>query len=317
MKQIFFIDSENVNDLWVSLLDTTDEEAQLLVFYTKNSPHMGYSNVRKLKESDRPITFIKCYEGTNALDFQLVSELAFRLKECEDYEMVVVTNDNGFDAAVNYWKDRGFNVRRINGQACCNFRSNQIGSGGVGISSQTAAPAMGEKPEKEAAPKKEFAPKKEEKVCGETAQATDRTEQEEQTIVPETAQVTDYPKEELDTLVRCLGKKKTAELHNALVAIYGDQGKEYYNIIKPKTYKVEPQAWKLSEKFQKYTAIVCANSELKETPEGFADFLYNARDKMKNLNSFRASLTKEYGKEKGGVYYNIMKPHVKWMEMMI
>ena len=77
----YLIDSENVGDFWIPLLDLPADQAELIVFYTKNSPHMSYDSLIKLKESDRDVIFIKCYEGTNALDFQLCSELGWRHKE--------------------------------------------------------------------------------------------------------------------------------------------------------------------------------------------------------------------------------------------
>lgn len=293
MKQTYFIDSENVNDLWVNLLDTTPEDAKLLVFYTKGSPHMSYASLRRLKESPREVTFIKCYEGTNALDFQLVTELGYRLRDAkehgEEYEMILVSNDNGFSAAVSYWTDRGMSVRRINGQTCSNLQLPEATA-----SSQT--PIVVELP---------FEEPENESVEEETSVAPTES------VAPQNA----FPMEEVNVVIRCLGKKNLAELYNALVAIYGDSGKDYYAIVKPKSYKVEPQAWKLKEKIEKYAAVVFAN--VKESmPTDFAGFLQNSRDKMKNLNSFRAACTKQYGKEKGANYYAIIKPHVKWIASM-
>ncbi|MDO5132691.1 MAG: PIN domain-containing protein [Eubacteriales bacterium] len=117
----YLIDSENVGDFWIPLLDLPAEETHLVVFYTRNSPHMSYESLIKLKESDRTVTFIKCYEGTNALDFQLVSELGYRISKDEDGRFVIVTNDTGFDAAVKYWRRRKKSVKRITGKECRNL----------------------------------------------------------------------------------------------------------------------------------------------------------------------------------------------------
>ena len=117
----YFIDSENVGDFWIPLLDLPAEETELIVFYTRNSPHMSYESLIKLKESDRKVTFIKCYEGTNALDFQLVSELGFHICQDEDDRFVIVTNDTGFDAAVKYWRRKKKSVKRITGKECRNL----------------------------------------------------------------------------------------------------------------------------------------------------------------------------------------------------
>ena len=79
---------------------------------------MNYENVRILKETEKEADFIKCFEGSNALDFQLVSELGYRLSQNADREYVIVSNDTGFDAAVRYWSTRKMPVSRLSGKEC-------------------------------------------------------------------------------------------------------------------------------------------------------------------------------------------------------
>ena len=117
----YLIDSENVGDFWIPLLELPADKTELIVFYTRNSPHMSYESLIRLKESDRTVTFIKCYEGTNALDFQLVSELGYLIGKEEDGSFVIVTNDTGFDAAVKYWRRKKKSVKRITGKECKNL----------------------------------------------------------------------------------------------------------------------------------------------------------------------------------------------------
>ena len=112
----YLIDSENVGDFWIPLLELPAQETELIVFYTKNSPHMSYDSLIKLKQSDRTVIFIKCYEGTNALDFQLCSELGYRIAMNEDDDFIIVTNDTGYDAAVKYWRHKNYSVKRIAGK---------------------------------------------------------------------------------------------------------------------------------------------------------------------------------------------------------
>ena len=112
----YLIDSENVGDFWIPLLELPADRAELIVFYTKNSPHMSYDSLIKLKESDRKVTFVKCYEGTNALDFQLCSELGFLIAVNPGDEFIIVTNDTGYDAAVKYWRRKEYSVKRIAGK---------------------------------------------------------------------------------------------------------------------------------------------------------------------------------------------------------
>lgn len=118
MGKIYLVDSENVGDIWVPLLVSSQEDDEVLVFYTTKSPHMNYENVRMLKETEKEADFIKCFEGSNALDFQLVSELGYRLSRNADREYVIVSNDTGFDAAVRYWSTRKMPVSRLSGKEC-------------------------------------------------------------------------------------------------------------------------------------------------------------------------------------------------------
>ena len=67
MSKIYFIDSENVSNNWVSLLKTAAPDDELLVFYTSKSPNMNYKNLILLKQSSKEVTFIEYFEGHNAL----------------------------------------------------------------------------------------------------------------------------------------------------------------------------------------------------------------------------------------------------------
>lgn len=98
------------------LLVASQPEEEVIVFYTQKSPHMNYENVRLLKETEKEAEFIKCFEGSNALDFQLVTQLGYMLCENQENSYVIVSNDTGFDAAVRYWKQRNMPVQRISGK---------------------------------------------------------------------------------------------------------------------------------------------------------------------------------------------------------
>lgn len=127
MGKTYFIDSENVGDNWISLLGAVTEEDVILVFYTNRSPHMNYRNVILLKQSPVDVTFIECCEGNNALDFQLCTDLGYRIHELrEDEEFIIVSNDTGFDAVVKYWKKRKMPVRRIQGKTCAQIAAGKL-----------------------------------------------------------------------------------------------------------------------------------------------------------------------------------------------
>ena len=118
MNTVYLIDSENVNDAWVELLPVLDHEDQIIVFYTDKSPHMCYQNVIALLNNDKKVEFIKCFEGNNALDFQLVTELGYLLCSAPKQTYIIVSNDTGFDAIVKYWQKKEYDVSRIRGKDC-------------------------------------------------------------------------------------------------------------------------------------------------------------------------------------------------------
>ena len=119
MRRTYLIDSENINDVWVELLQVLEDEDEILVFYTDKSAHMGYDRIVCLMEQKRgTVHWIKCFEGQNALDFQLVTELGSCLSRNGSREYIIVSNDTGYDAVVRYWQQKGCSVRRIKGADC-------------------------------------------------------------------------------------------------------------------------------------------------------------------------------------------------------
>lgn len=111
MDKIYYIDSENVGETWIDSLDQIN--SRFIIFYTKNSPKIPYSQVVQLMNAKNRPDFVECYEGNNGLDFQLVSYLGYELCADNTKEMVIVSNDTGFDTVVHFWIDRGMNVKRI------------------------------------------------------------------------------------------------------------------------------------------------------------------------------------------------------------
>lgn len=115
-NRIYLIDSENIGDEWVNILDIMENNECIYAFYTDRSTHMNCNQVSKLMESGRGrVQWIKCFEGNNALDFQLVSELGAMIGRDEALDYVIVSRDNGYNPVVRYWKQKGIAVSKQNG----------------------------------------------------------------------------------------------------------------------------------------------------------------------------------------------------------
>ena len=281
MKKTYYIDSENVGDAWISLLETVTDDDTILVFYTAKSPHMNYKNLILLKESPKKVTFIECCEGSNALDFQLCTELGFRVHDKADNEFIIVSNDTGYDAVIKYWKKRDVLIKRIKAAECSPKPAKA-----------TVLPSP--KPEKaEPAPTPMISEKKN------PAKEADLKAMEVLYIV---------------------GKDNLQDLHTALQQLFGPQkGKTYYNTFKsdPSYNTFLENHIKLSpeEKRIRYCTIVFSLSEPKlEMPKDFPKFVTETWKKKKNLNSFRAALQTKYGKDKYEKYYSLIKAHIKILD---
>ncbi len=118
MSKVYLVDSENIGASWSQLLQTMSQEDKMFVFYTDKSPYISYDNLLQVIAYHSVPVFVKCYEGKNALDFQLVSELGFKLCQDPEAEFIIISDDYGYDAAVKYWKERSYNVHRIGKKYC-------------------------------------------------------------------------------------------------------------------------------------------------------------------------------------------------------
>ena len=278
MSNYYFIDSENVGDNWVFLLDTIAEDDAILVFYTSKSPHMNYKNLVKLKKSPKDVIFIECYEGNNALDFQLCTELGYRVHDIRDIdEFIVVTNDTGYDAVIKYWNKRNIAVKRIPGNACTQNRQSV---------------AIQDAPRK---PSKEVILPDQTKSCGDD--------------IPDEAKeiLHIFGMEQLPQLYQALQLLYGKKGKNYYKVFKSD--KAYSD------YCSSHKTMSLSEKQKKFCMIVFAHAASKVVmPPNFPSFVTETWKKKKNLNSFRSSLQAKYGKEASETYYSLFKTHIKILD---
>ena len=252
------------------LLVASQPDEKVIVFYTQKSPHMNYENVRLLKETEKEAEFVKCFEGSNALDFQLVTQLGYLLCENQENSYVIVSNDTGFDAALRYWKQRNMPVQRLSGKELSRrlqqkaktngekeivFEPEKKADGNVaGILADEAAESDESSEQTETVKRKETA------RLEKTAGAEEESESEEiQMEIPdeimkpdetvdadqelpftdlhrektEKTQISETQDEVIRSLLTCIRKERLADFHNALVLFFGEEiGKELYQEAK-------------------------------------------------------------------------------------
>lgn len=343
MSRIFYIDSENVGDAWLPLISCKEDE--ILVFYTNKTPYMNYESLIQLKESPKEVTFIKCFEGANALDFQLISELGFKLNGNPDSEHVIITNDTGFDAAVRYWQRKNYNVSRVPGKGCRNYvkglmadsfsNETSIVADGTAQNLQESSPEQYEHSIQEAEQdilEAGVGESWEISEVNEAKEGIDLVTNEARMFItecevtsninsrnpvkkkPRKSVQTDikFDKAEVDDIINCIGFNNLGDLHNSLELVYGEAGKEIYKVVRANNYQLDVADWNKEERFMKYCEIVLRNSDLPEKDHGeYINFLYQSEDKRRNLNSLRAVLQSRFGKDRGLKCYSTFKAHIK------
>lgn len=111
-----FVDSENVGTKWLDLCESCQKNDKIFVFFTVASKNISLGEVRKVLESECQVSLIECVVGKNALDFQLGTEVGYRIglmtEGTEDLNVIIYSNDSGYDAVVHYWKERGVDIVR-------------------------------------------------------------------------------------------------------------------------------------------------------------------------------------------------------------
>lgn len=279
---VYLVDSENVNDAWIQLVTCMEEQDEILVFYTEKSPHMSYEKVIELTQlSNRPIQWVKCVEGCNALDFQLVTELGARVATQSGYEFVVVSNDVGFDAAVKYWTNRDKNVRRMKSTECRKLTKNSI--------CNTKNESGGQETD--------------------TSVITDaESAQNYQSDIEQLSQSIPLDKLTLyhDAFV-CMLDQGT--------------GDELYYYMKERltelAYLEKNYLQKRKARLKNYygMALTHAGIDTRDLDQ-IMDIYHDIDEPKKNLQKLNVELVKLYGQEQGTAYYKVMKKHVKIMSKL-
>lgn len=313
MRNIFFVDSENVGDSWIQLFDYLNNDDCILVFYTDKSPNMSYANVVALKQSPFEPEFILCENGTdNALDFQLVTYLGSYTVKNPDDNLIIVSKDKGFDSVVHFWTERGYHVCR-KAPSIFHTLANELS---VQKPMLPAIPAFTAVPESiDDSVIKAENPKPD--VIVEATPAANPVKIavpakiDKQAAIPEAVSTPLYDKEQVDTLLSCVGKSNLSAIHNILISIYGqEKGSYIYGIVKSSSYEIPKVNWQKKTKYRKFLSIVYSNAGISLTD----DFYKKLYPHKANLREIHNLFVTKYGQEKGTEYYRYYKSHAEFLQ---
>lgn len=85
---------------------------KIYVFYTMNSGNVSYEDLNGVLLSGKSVELIQCHTGKNGLDFQLVSYLGYLIRNNENADYCIISDDSGYDAVIKFWEGRDVDVTR-------------------------------------------------------------------------------------------------------------------------------------------------------------------------------------------------------------
>ena len=108
----YLVDTENMAQRWAQYIDEAGDGDLFVLFYSKNVGPVSMRLFGPACMKGIRFSFIECHVGSNAMDFQLVTELGrmVALRPADEY--TIVSADAGYDPVVRYWRDRGISVAR-------------------------------------------------------------------------------------------------------------------------------------------------------------------------------------------------------------
>lgn len=115
-KCIYLVDTENVSSGGFVGIEALCRNSKIYYFYSSRSYRASYAEVEKLRKVKCKLEFIESAKtGINALDFQITSYLGYLIgkeKKNSNNKYIIISNDTGYDAVINFWIREGKNVSR-------------------------------------------------------------------------------------------------------------------------------------------------------------------------------------------------------------
>lgn len=112
----YLVDTENVASSGFVGLESLPKSAKIYYFYSMRSYRPSYPEIESLRNLQCKVEFVdSAKSGTNALDFQMITFLGYLIGKSKSHgkhKYIIITNDTGFDAAIEFWTSRGELVSR-------------------------------------------------------------------------------------------------------------------------------------------------------------------------------------------------------------
>lgn len=112
LRRIYLVDTENVGSTFAQDLIKIGDLDRVIVFESDKSAKIKvlFSEAEKITKWGKLETVHIKNVAANAMDFTLVTILGSLIAKNKYKEYVIISNDNGYNTVVEYWKDKGYKV---------------------------------------------------------------------------------------------------------------------------------------------------------------------------------------------------------------
>lgn len=142
----YFLDYENVHADGFKGAGSLKENDVVCVMYTDQSRNVTFDIIEEINSRGARIESYRAGTGSkNALDFQLSSYLGYVIgkNEKKQYQYFIISEDTGYDRVVEFWKGRGFSIKRMANLSGSQGTKPSPSSGGQGSKQQTQSQQTG------------------------------------------------------------------------------------------------------------------------------------------------------------------------------
>lgn len=111
-RRLYLIDSENVGGTFANELIKLGDKDRVIIFESDKSAKIKilFSEAEKLVKWNKFKTVHIKNSTSNAMDFVLATVLGNIIAKNKYEEYIIISNDNGYNIIIDYWRNKGYKV---------------------------------------------------------------------------------------------------------------------------------------------------------------------------------------------------------------
>lgn len=116
-KICYVIDTNSVGNRWGYLLQTIQPTDEILAFFNGTCPDMTIGFINAMLRKGTHIELISrvfTQKFSSNINFQLVTEIGFRIAKHPELEYVLVSENTEYEPLIEYWRQQEVNISRFN-----------------------------------------------------------------------------------------------------------------------------------------------------------------------------------------------------------